>query len=418
MGMDIKSVSFEELEDADLIVDCVYEGGTNKNMSDEVLHRLLPKCGTSSGFRKVSRNDDHRKMAYVVLYTSMSELEWPDYLDKETGIFRYYGDNRTAGKDILDTKQGGNRLLQEVFEILNSGKNLEDIPPFLIFKKTGIGRNVQFLGLAAPGNPHISSDRDLVAFWRTVHDNRFQNYEAYFTVLDTGSEPISKEWLKALIEDHSNSLKLAPEAWKRFVKGGRNEIRALKAPINFEIPTKYDQLQSDEEGNRCIEQIRTHYKDNPIGFECCATGRGQKTEQHFVDFSRTRPWRGGGTDAIGRYSINNGRKINHPLDMECALEAKCYGKNDAVGVHQLSRLIARIRYRQFGILVTTSYIATQAYKEVVEDGHPILFVTASDIAGILRKNNVDSTNINQWLTDVDSRDDRLYRYTQMINGRV
>lgn len=31
--------------------------------------------------------------AYVVLYTSMQELAWPDYLDEETGIFRYYGDN-------------------------------------------------------------------------------------------------------------------------------------------------------------------------------------------------------------------------------------------------------------------------------------------------------------------------------------
>ena len=96
MSMDIKSISFENLEDADLIVDCVYEGGTNKNMSDEVLHRLLPKCGTSSGFRKVSRNYDHKKMAYVVLYTSMSELEWPDYLDKETGIFRYYSYDKPA----------------------------------------------------------------------------------------------------------------------------------------------------------------------------------------------------------------------------------------------------------------------------------------------------------------------------------
>ena len=29
-------------------------------------------------------------MAYVILYTSMSELEWPDYLDTTTLEFRYY----------------------------------------------------------------------------------------------------------------------------------------------------------------------------------------------------------------------------------------------------------------------------------------------------------------------------------------
>lgn len=64
-----------------------------------------------------------------------------------------------------------------------------------MFKKTGVGRDIQFLGLAAPGNPKISPDRDLVAFWRTVKEKRFQNYEAYFTVLDTGEKPISRRWI-------------------------------------------------------------------------------------------------------------------------------------------------------------------------------------------------------------------------------
>ena len=68
-----------------------------------------------------------------------------------------------------------------------------------MFKKTGRGRDVQFLGLAAPGNPKISPDKDLVAFWRTFKGKRFQNYEAYFTILDTGRHPISKKWIESLI---------------------------------------------------------------------------------------------------------------------------------------------------------------------------------------------------------------------------
>lgn len=38
-------VSFDELEGSDLIIDCVYEGGTNKNLSSEPLPKLFPKCG-------------------------------------------------------------------------------------------------------------------------------------------------------------------------------------------------------------------------------------------------------------------------------------------------------------------------------------------------------------------------------------
>jgi hypothetical protein len=84
---------FNELESSDLVIDAIYKGGTTPNMSAEPFHKLFPKCENSGGFRKVLRNDSSGKYAYVILYTSMEELEWPDYLDEETGIFRYYGDN-------------------------------------------------------------------------------------------------------------------------------------------------------------------------------------------------------------------------------------------------------------------------------------------------------------------------------------
>ena len=403
-------VQFKDLEKAELRLECIYKGGSSKNISDEVLPRLLPKCGNASGFRKVARLDDPTKMAYVVLYTSMSELEWPDYLDKETGILRYYGDNRSPGRALTNTKQGGNKLLENVFGILNSGVGLEDIPPFLVFKKTGTGRDVQFLGLAAPGNPKISPDSDLVAFWRTINDNRFQNYEAYFTILNTGDEPISKEWLKSLIYDHANSIRYAPKAWIRFINRGRNGIEALKSPIIYQIPSKYEQLQSDNEGLKCVQIIRKHYKDDAYGFEACAVDLVGKMDNHFTQFSLTRPWRDGGRDAIGMYVISAFGKANRPLKVDCALEAKCYAKDNGVGVRQMSRLISRIRYRQFGILITTSYVNSQAYKEVVEDGHPILIVTATDIADILRSNQINSTNIEQWLLDIDGRKNRLEAY--------
>ena len=408
-------VRFQDLENAELWIDCIYKGGTSGNISDEVLPRLLPKCGNSSGFRKVSRVDAPNKMAYVVLYTSMSELEWPDYLDEETGIFRYYGDNRKPGRAITDTKQGGNKLLETVFGILNSGVGLEDIPPFLVFKKTGNGRDIQFLGLAVPGNPKISPDRDLVAFWRTVNGNRFQNYEAHFTILNTGATPISRKWLESLIYDHQNSLQYAPPAWKKFVNHGRNGIDALHAPAIKKIPSKYEQLQSDNEGLQCVQMIRDHYKDNPYGFEACAVDIVSKMDDNFVDFSLTRPWRDGGRDALGYYAISTGGKANRPLRIDCALEAKCYSKDNAVGVKQMSRLISRIRYRQFGIMITTSYVDSQAYSEVIEDDHPILIVTATDIASILRSNQIALSNMDIWFETIDNQMSRLSAYYTQIN---
>ncbi|MBQ2860667.1 MAG: hypothetical protein IJE80_05845, partial [Peptococcaceae bacterium] len=256
-----KEVLFENLEQSDLYIDCIYKGGTAPNLSAEPFHKLIPGCENSGGFRKKLREDGSGKYAYIVLYTSMEELEWPDYLDEETGIFRYYGDNRAPGRMLTDTKKKGNIILETTFALLNEGTNLKDIPPFFVFKKTGNGRDIQFLGLAAPGNPNLSPDKDLVAFWRTLKDKRFQNYEAYFTILDTGEQPISRKWIEALIYDNANSAQYAPDAWNQFIKKGRNGIKALKAPRIVTKPSKYDQLQCDVEGNKCLEIIRKHYEN-------------------------------------------------------------------------------------------------------------------------------------------------------------
>lgn len=275
-------VSFEDLSNANLIVDTIYKGGKVSGKASEVLSKLMPGCSNSGGFRKVMRKDGSGLPAFVVLYTSMQELAWPDYLDEETGIFRYYGDNRSPGRAILDTPRKGNLLLEFVFECLNSKDgSIKDIPPFFVFKKTGNGWDVQFLGLAAPGNPRISPDKDLVAFWRTIDEKRFQNYEAYFTILDT-VEPIDRRWLKELIFNHENSIRYAPSVWKNFISKGRNGISPLVAKKLPKIPTKYDQLQSDNEGNVCLNQIRNYYKDNPYGFEICAKDIVEKDRKSVV----------------------------------------------------------------------------------------------------------------------------------------
>jgi hypothetical protein len=90
--------------------------------------------------------------------------------------------------------------------------------------------------------------------------------------------------------------------------------------------------------------------------------------------------------------------------VEFALEAKCYapgiGGADAntLGVREISRLISRLRHRQFGVLVTTSAIARQGYEEVREDRHPIIFIAGKDITEILIQNGHNSPeSVQGWL---------------------
>ena len=406
-------VAFDELEGSDLTIDCIYAGGTKGDFSDDPLTKLFPKCGNQSGFRRVSRKDKNAKdetgkskLAYVVLTTSMSELEWPDYLNEETGVFRYYGDNRQAGRRHTSTKQEGNKILEHVFNLLNSGESLEDMPPFFIFKRTGQGRDFKFLGLAAPGTRDKSPDNELIAVWKTLNENRFLNYEAYFTILDTGETAITQEWLHSLIHDHKNNLRYAPAAWKNFISKGREGIKPLTASRIRKIPTNLEQLNCDRDGKKCLNIIHDHYKSHAHDFEALAVDLICKMDENFINFKLTRKSRDGGYDAYGQYLISSESKVNYPLKMNCFLEAKCYSPDHGVGVKDMSRLISRIKHREFGIFVTTSYINKTAYKEVVEDQHPILFITGSDIVRILKTNSINSTNLIRYLESID---ENIYR---------
>ena len=109
-----------------------------------------------------------------------------------------------------------------------------------------------------------------------------------------------------------------------------------------------------------------------------------------VTLDVTRPSRDGGRDGIGQLRVGTGPS---GILVDFALEAKCYSSSNSVGVREMSRLISRLRHRQFGVLVTTSWVDLQAYKEIKEDGHPIIVVSAADIVDLLRRNGKGSAAI-------------------------
>lgn len=96
----VRSFKFEDLcRDTPLLIDAIYESGNKGNSSDDPFHPLLG-VGNQGGFRK-SKMGKTSDYAFIVLFTTGTEIEWPDFLDRQTGIFRYYGDNRTFGRDFM-----------------------------------------------------------------------------------------------------------------------------------------------------------------------------------------------------------------------------------------------------------------------------------------------------------------------------
>lgn len=366
---------FATLNRVDLVLDCVYAGGLAKNFGAEPLRRLLP-VGNQGGFRPFG-SPRLGACKLVALFTTGVEADWPDYLDERTGSFTYFGDNRSPGAELASTQRKGNRLLAEVFAALHaSPPDRARIPPFFVFERSGTGWDVKFRGLAVPGGPSISAMDDLVAVWKSKGRERFQNYKATFTVLDCPL--VSRAWIDAL-EQGEREHPEAPEAWARWVATGRYSPLSAPAVKSFRLPR--EQMPQDESGKAMLRTTYEYFRAHPHEFERCAADLWTMVAPSASIDSITRRSRDGGRDALGRYSIG---PAADRVDLSFALEAKCYQPSHGASVRDMARLISRIKHREFGVFVTTSFLSLQAYEELREDRHPVVVLSGGDIVNALK----------------------------------
>jgi len=379
----------ENLSLQDLHVDSIYGGSRKGNHADEPLPKLLG-VDNGAGFRCLgSPRTNINSLKLLVLQTSFSDPDWPDNLDIENGLFTYYGDKREPG-ELHDTKREGNKILRNLFDYSHS-KSTSSFPPILLFGKTGIYRDTRFLGLAVPGAKGMSSDEDLTAVWRaTANGVRFQNYRAIFTILDVPT--ISRQWILDAQQGMALASSHAPKVWLDWVN--RRKYTPLITETQTSIRSTKDQIDLSAQEKKVIDLIYSTFKEKPTNFEAVAAEIITLAMPNIHSLEITRPWRDGGRDAVGKYRIFSGAG---GIDVDFAMEAKCYSLNSGVGVKEVSRLISRLRHRQFGVVVTTSYLAPQAYKELITDNHPVVVLNSVDIAKILISKFGALEKINFWL---------------------
>ncbi|GAA0187640.1 restriction endonuclease [Streptomyces thermocarboxydus] len=374
------------------MVDAVYAGGTLGHSGDDPIGKLLPGTGNQGGFRYAG-SPAKRTVRLAVLYTSGGAVDWPDHLDTETGTFTYYGDNRTPGRGLHETPRKGNVLLRDAFahSLGSAHDRARGVPPFLLFEKATPGRAVRFRGLLAPGGPTLTPDDELSAIWRTTGTQRFQNYRARFTVLDQARVP--RAWIRHVLAGGSPLDGGCPEVWQAWVES--RVYRPLLAPATTVIRAPAQQLPNDRTGQAMLAEIREYFRGRETDFEECAVAIWRLIAPATASVDVTRPSRDGGRDAVGSYVLGPPAA---PISIDFALEAKCYEPDHSIGVREVSRLISRIRHRNFGVLVTTSYFNRQVQSEVHEDGHPIALVCGRDIVDALRQHGRTTPEaVLEWL---------------------
>lgn len=264
----------------------------------------------------------------------------------------------------------------------------DNIIPFFIFQKVK-GRDVRFLGLTVPGDDRLTKEEQLISVWSQKDGRRYQNYKVIFSILDVST--INRRWLMDLKNSIDNS-EYASEVWKEWQKKGKCKHLTAKKVVQYR--NKEEQLPKQEQDLKMIREIYNYF-DDPYEFEKCVSKIAQLMDNNIVAYDLTKTRRDGGRDAIGKYRIGTDKSN---IQVEFALEAKRYDINNSVGVKETSRLISRLKHREFGILITTSYVDMQTYKEIVEDGHPIVIISAIDIIHILKKSGIKTVeDVKKWL---------------------
>jgi hypothetical protein len=395
----LKSISYTELPTADLVIDAVYESDRNVSggsIAGEPLNKLM-SVGNLGGFRL--RNGLSGTLFAVITSTGV-EAEWPDSLDPYSGIYTYFGDNRTPGAEMHKTKQRGNLLLKNSFELAHSERFQDRLncPIFFIFEWAGKARDHIFRGIAIPGSEYLAPGEDLVAVWRTVHGERFQNYRASLTVLNEGV--ISGSWLKKSIKAGQFIIDdpEAPPTYVKWVKTGK-----LQPLIAEKIGprSKSEQSPKDISQQRILKVILDECSPDPGSFERLAAEIWKMSCPSPIQYELTPRYKDGGRDAIGTMHLG---PSSDSVKLTFALEAKLYSPGNTVGVKEVSRLISRIKHREFGVFVTTSVLNSQVYKEIREDQHPLVVITGRDIVEILADNGITTTELcKSWISRTQSK---------------
>jgi hypothetical protein len=207
-------------------------------------------------------------------------------------------------------------------------------------------------------------------------------------------DTISRDWLEQIKDSEDSLGSFAPSAWSIYIKNGKfcpleGERSKLLRSSEQQVPDPDRHPQEYEVLKTLFDTLKAKGRVGNRIFEYCAIQLCRWCDPNIKKLEITRASRDGGRDGIGRYKIGNERSSHCFVDVEFYIEAKKYDPwGDGVGVGETSRLIARIKNRQFGFLVTTGYVADQAYKEILEDGHPVVIMAGIDIARLLIEHDI------------------------------
>lgn len=336
---------------------------------------------------------------------------WQDEFAPDLGFVRYFGDNKSA--DSEPSAARGNAALLREFRYHTSAdpKARARATPLILFRRVEIeGRrkgNVQFAGLA------VIERAERITQFNPATREYFTNYVFEFAVLSLTAENecLNWEWIdrrRDASTSASDSLQLAPQAWREWVRFGNEALPRLRRHVSrlAVVPTSQQRPVAGSREDKLLTQIYGHYLQRKHYFEGLASAIAARMLSASGGIYREgwiTPGSGDhGTDFVGRLTLGSGFACAKLVVLG---QAKCERRTSPTGGIHVARTVARLRRGWIGVYVTTSYFSEAVQREILEDQYPIVLIHGLGVAQLTQELMLGSgmTAPGEYLDLLDSR---------------
>ena len=362
---------------------------------------------------RLSGADGIRRPAIILSSTlhkaGGEQTPWQDVFDLDVGRLRYFGDNRTPGKDPA-TQPGNKALLEQMKLHASPDKEVRrSSAPLVVFRRVvhkGIAKgHVAFQGFG------IIERVELITQIDPRSSLPFANYvfEIAIFSLQKEHEVFDWEWISARRMKSMNlteSEAYAPDSWKRWVERGQSNLAAVRRRVaRHHILTAEEQCpKTNSRQNQILNAVYEFYSSRKHRFEGLAAritsrvlGRGAT---NYVEGWITDRAGDGGVDFVGRLDVGDGFSKAKLIVLG---QAKCEKLTTPTGGNHIARTVARLRRGYIGVYVTTSYFSKPVQVEVIEDRFPLVLINGLRIAEEINSMMVEvgRKDIGQFLDELD-----------------
>lgn len=316
---------------------------------------------------------------------------WHDEFDLDHGHVRYYGDHKPSTLGLPGSSTG-NKALVDAWQ-LHSGTSRNArlaAPPLLLFRSVTVFRegralvkgHVEFCGAAVIERLEHVVQRD------PDSGRSFPNLVFDLAVVDLAptGDALDMRWIDDRRDptlDLEQTLRHAPESWKKWVAGGRAAIPGIRRRVlSSRVLSRSAQLPVAGSAEDDALQVTYKFFDQrKHAFELLAArvaalvlgDRGGVYKDGWI----TRAGGDGGLDFVGRLDIGAAGSSTPLIVLG---QAKCVVPGSTISPDQVARVVARLRRGWVGVFVTTGAFSRQAQVEVIDDEYPIVLISALRLA--------------------------------------